>query len=51
MPDDTDIGSNVSSNHEYDFANAQLPSLVPLRESFAVDEVERQLKELFQHAI
>lgn len=47
MPDDTDIGSKVSSNHEYDFANAQLPSLVPLRESFAVDEVERQLKELF----
>lgn len=31
----------------FDFTNAQLPGLVPLRNSFAVDEIEADLKRLF----
>lgn len=42
----TDIEEGISSNHEYDFANAKLPALVSLQESFAVDDVEQQLKDL-----
>ena len=33
--------------HEYDFANAELPSLKPLQESFAADTIEQELKDLF----
>jgi hypothetical protein len=35
------------STHEYDFANAELPSLTPLKKSFAADQTETELKEIF----
>lgn len=43
---ENDADTNAVSNHEYDFANAELPSLVPLQNSFAADEVEQEIKDL-----